>query len=93
MWVVFWNAITAHGGCALITADHGNADQMLEEDGKSPVYSTQHQSGSAGTGWGRDDSVKALSEGGVLADLAPTMLELLGLEQPAEMTGHSLLVK
>ena len=37
--------------------------------------------------------VKALSAGGVLADLAPIMLELLGLDKPAEMTGHSLLVK
>ena len=35
----------------------------------------------------------ALAEGGVLADLAPTMLDLLGLEQPEEMTGHSLIVK
>lgn len=86
------DAITAHGGCALITADHGNADQMLEEDGKSPF--TAHSTNPVPLALvGRDDSVKALSEGGVLADLAPTMLELLGLEQPAEMTGHSLLVK
>ena len=86
------DAITAHGGCALITADHGNADQMLEEDGKSPF--TAHSTNPVPLALvGRDDSVKALSEGGVLADLAPTMLELLGLAQPTEMTGHSLLVK
>ncbi|MDO4668804.1 MAG: 2,3-bisphosphoglycerate-independent phosphoglycerate mutase [Butyricicoccus pullicaecorum] len=86
------DAITAHGGCALITADHGNADQMLEEDGKSPF--TAHSTNPVPLALvGRDDSVKALAEGGVLADLAPTMLDLLGLAQPAEMTGHSLLVK
>lgn len=86
------DAITAHGGCALITADHGNADQMLEEDGKSPF--TAHSTNPVPLALvGRDDSVKALSEGGVLADLAPTMLDLLGLAQPTEMTGHSLLVK
>ncbi len=86
------DAITAHGGCALITADHGNADQMLEADGKSPF--TAHSTNPVPLALvGRDSSVKALAEGGVLADLAPTMLDLLGLEQPAEMTGHSLLVK
>lgn len=84
-------ALKAHGGCALITADHGNADQMLEADGKSPF--TAHSTNPVPLALvGRDD-VKALAEGGVLADLAPTMLDLLGLEQPEEMTGHSLLVK
>lgn len=84
-------ALKAHGGCALITADHGNADQMLEADGKSPF--TAHSTNPVPLALvGRDD-VKALAEGGVLADLAPTMLDLLGLEQPDEMTGHSLLVK
>ena len=84
-------ALKAHGGCALITADHGNADQMLEADGKSPF--TAHSTNPVPLALvGRDD-VKALAEGGVLADLAPTMLDLLGLAQPDEMTGHSLLVK
>ena len=85
------DALLAHGGCALVTADHGNADQMLEADGKSPF--TAHTTNPVPLALvGRDD-VKALAEGGVLADLAPTMLDLLGLEQPEEMTGHSLIVK
>ena len=85
------DALLAHGGCALVTADHGNADQMLEADGKSPF--TAHTTNPVPLALvGRDD-VKALAEGGVLADLPPTMLDLLGLEQPEEMTGHSLIVK
>lgn len=84
-------ALKAHGGCALITADHGNADQMLEADGTSPF--TAHTTNPVPLALvGRDD-VKALSEGGVLADLAPTMLDLLGLDKPEEMTGHSLIVR
>lgn len=84
-------AIAAQGGCALVTADHGNADQMLDADGKTPF--TAHSTNPVPLVLvGRDD-IKQLSEGGVLADLAPTMLDLLGIEQPAEMTGHSLLVR
>ncbi len=85
------DALTAKGGAALITADHGNADQMLEDDGVSPF--TAHSTNPVPLVLvGRDD-VKALAAGGVLADLAPTMLELLGLDKPEEMTGKSLLVK
>ena len=85
------DALLAKGGAALITADHGNADQMLEDDGASPF--TAHSTNPVPLVLvGRDD-VKALSAGGVLADLAPTMLELLGLDKPEEMTGKSLIVK
>ena len=85
------DALTAKGGAALITADHGNADRMLEDDGVSPF--TAHSTNPVPLVLvGRDD-VKALAAGGVLADLAPTMLELLGLDKPEEMTGKSLLVK
>ena len=83
-------ALKAAGGCALITADHGNADQMLDVDG-SPF--TAHSTNPVPLAAVGCKDVKALSAGGVLADLAPTMLELLGLDKPAEMTGHSLLVK
>lgn len=84
------DALAAAGGCALITADHGNADQMLDVDG-SPF--TAHSTNPVPLAAVGCKDVKALATGGVLADLAPTMLELLGLEQPVEMTGHSLLVK
>jgi 2,3-bisphosphoglycerate-independent phosphoglycerate mutase len=80
-------AVHERGGVCVITADHGNADHMLEPDG-SP--NTQHSLNpvplivtSAG--------VSLRQEGGILADVAPTMLEVLGIEQPAQMTGRSLI--
>ncbi len=77
------------GGTALITADHGNAEQMIGESGE-PF--TAHTSNPV---WLvlMDDSRKdvKLREGGKLADLAPTMLDILGLPKPKEMTGESLL--
>ena len=84
-------ALLAKGGTALITADHGNADRMLEDDGVTPF--TAHSTSPVPLALVGRDNIKALAEGGVLADLAPTMLELLGLDKPEEMTGKSLLVK
>lgn len=81
------DAVAQSGGVLVLTADHGNADNMLEPDG---TPNTAHSLNpvplivvAAGTG--------PLRAGGVLADVAPTILELLGHEQPAEMTGRSLL--
>jgi 2,3-bisphosphoglycerate-independent phosphoglycerate mutase len=74
------------GGACLVTADHGNAEQLLEADGVSPH--TAHTTNPVPlvlTLAGR--SLRP----GELRDLAPTTLELLGLEQPVEMTGRSLL--
>ncbi|MDR3767238.1 MAG: 2,3-bisphosphoglycerate-independent phosphoglycerate mutase [Butyricicoccus sp.] len=85
------DALLAKGGAALITADHGNADRMLEDDGVTPF--TAHSTSPVPLALVGRENIKALAEGGVLADLAPTMLELLGLDKPAEMTGKSLLVK
>lgn len=83
------DALLAKGGCALITADHGNADKMYEEDG-SPF--TAHTTNPVPLVLiGKDDC--KLKDGGVLADLAPTMLDILGVEKPEEMTGKSLFVK
>ena len=80
------DAILAKGGAALITADHGNADKMMEADG-SPF--TAHTTNPVPLiAVGVDGK---LAEGGVLADLAPTMLDIMGVPQPAEMTGKSLL--
>jgi len=79
-------AVHATGGACIVTADHGNADEMLEPDG-SP--DTAHSLNpvpfvvTAGAG--------ALEDDGILADVAPTALALLGIEQPEAMTGRSLL--
>ena len=81
------DAILKQGGAALITADHGNADQMYEPDG-SPF--TAHTTNLVPLILVNVDA--SLKEHGKLADLAPTMLDILGLEQPAEMTGESLLI-
>ena len=82
------DAILKQGGAALITADHGNADQMYELDG-SPF--TAHTTNLVPLILVNEDA--SLKENGKLADLAPTMLDILGLDQPAEMTGESLLKK
>ncbi len=81
-------ALLAHGGAALITADHGNADQMYEPDGSPFTAHTTNPVPLLLVG-----AEGSLREGGRLADLAPTLLDILGLEKPVEMTGQSLLVK
>ena len=83
------DAILKMGGQCLITADHGNVDQMLDADGVTPV--TAHSTNPVPLVMVGHEG--KLAEGGVLADLAPTMLDMMGIPQPAEMTGHSLLVK
>jgi 2,3-bisphosphoglycerate-independent phosphoglycerate mutase len=79
-------AVNASGGVCVVTADHGNADHMLEPDGSPntahslspvPLVLTLPR--------------VSLREGGILADVAPTVLELLAVEQPSEMTGRSLI--
>jgi 2,3-bisphosphoglycerate-independent phosphoglycerate mutase len=74
------------GGTCLVTADHGNAEQMLEADGVSPF--TAHTTNPVPLIL-TDRDVR-LREGGELKDLAPTALQLLGLDKPDEMTGNSL---
>ena len=81
--------ILEKGGAAFITADHGNADQMWEADGKPFTAHTTNPVPFVAVNTG----AKALREGGRLADIAPTMLEVLGLPQPPEMDGVSMLVK
>jgi 2,3-bisphosphoglycerate-independent phosphoglycerate mutase len=80
------SAVHERGGACVITADHGNADHMLEPDG-SP--NTAHSLNPVPLIVTAD--VPALRDGGILADVAPTVLDLLGQQQPAEMTGRSLL--
>lgn len=80
------DALLAKGGVALITADHGNADQMYEPDGSPFTAHTTNRVPLLVAGMDCE-----LADDGVLADLAPTMLKILGLPQPAEMTGKSLI--
>ncbi len=81
-------ALDKVGGVALITADHGNAEKLADEEGKPftahttnlvPIVLTSHD--------------YELRDGGILSDIAPTMLELLGVEIPKDMTSSSLLIK
>ena len=83
------DAILAKGGVALITADHGNADKMYEADGSPFTAHTTNPVPFIVVGAGQ----KTLrTEGGVLADLSPTILKLMELPQPKEMTGQSLIL-
>ncbi|MBL0224630.1 MAG: 2,3-bisphosphoglycerate-independent phosphoglycerate mutase [Geobacteraceae bacterium] len=83
------NRVQELGGVILITADHGNAEQMQDENGE-PF--TAHTTNPVWLVLVDDSRVGArLREGGRLADIAPTMLKILGLPQPPEMTGESLL--
>ncbi len=79
------DAIHAKGGTAIVTADHGNADEVTTQDG-APM--TAHTTNPVPVIVTKSEIV--LREGGKLADLAPTMLKLLQVEQPAEMTGTPL---
>jgi 2,3-bisphosphoglycerate-independent phosphoglycerate mutase len=79
-------AVQATGGALVITADHGNADNMLEPDGSPNTAHSLNPVPLVVTVEGL-----ALRDGGILADVAPTVLALLGVEQPGEMTGRSLL--
>lgn len=82
--------IKALGGVAIVTADHGNFEKMI--DGSPDCPHTAHTVGDVPLIVFDDDfKGKTLVEGGTLADVAPTLLALMELEQPAEMTGRSLL--
>jgi 2,3-bisphosphoglycerate-independent phosphoglycerate mutase len=80
-------AVTAAGGVCLITADHGNAEQMVEADGVSPH--TAHTTNPVPLIV--TERGASLRQGGELADLIPTALELLGLTKSSQMTGDSLI--
>ncbi|MBR6663342.1 MAG: 2,3-bisphosphoglycerate-independent phosphoglycerate mutase [Alphaproteobacteria bacterium] len=84
-------AIKNVGGVMIVTADHGNAEKMLDEKTGQPY--TAHTVGKVPAILVNDKSGTTSLKDGCLADIAPTILELLNIEQPKEMTGHSLLVK
>ena len=82
-------AVLNAGGCAFLTADHGNAEKMMNPDGTPFTAHTTNVVPFVAVGCG---DVK-LREGGCLADIAPTMLPYIGLSVPAEMTGKSIIVE
>ena len=82
------DAILSVGGKALITADHGNCDYMYEPDGTPFTAHTTNPVPLIAVG---DDSICFLENNGKLCDIAPTMLDMMGLPKPAEMTGHTLI--
>ena len=80
-------AIDEMGGVLLITADHGNADKMVDDDGEPFTAHTTNPVPFCVVGY-----PCKLREGGVLADIAPTMLKIMDLPQPEEMTGKSIIL-
>lgn len=80
------DAVLAKGGAVLLTADHGNADKMYEDDGSPFTAHTTNPVPLVVIGAG---DVKLRADG-VLADLSPTMLKMMGMPKPAEMTGKSI---
>jgi 2,3-bisphosphoglycerate-independent phosphoglycerate mutase len=82
-------AVTQAGGELLITADHGNVEEMFDESNNQPH--TQHTTLPVPLVYAGQRQL-SLDSDGSLADIAPTMLTLMGLQQPAEMTGRSLVL-
>jgi 2,3-bisphosphoglycerate-independent phosphoglycerate mutase len=85
--IIEWT--TKHGGDLIITADHGNADMILTDDGKPH---TAHTTNLVPVGI-NNKAFTLMKTGGKLGNLAPTILDLLGLEKPAEMTEPSLIIR
>lgn len=81
------DAVRARGGIVCITADHGNADQMIDPETKD-VFTAHTTNPVPFIVAGKDCTLR---EGGRLADIAPTLLDIMGLQKPAEMTGESLI--
>jgi 2,3-bisphosphoglycerate-independent phosphoglycerate mutase len=82
-------AVHETGGACIVTADHGNADHMLEPDGSPNTAHSLNPVPLVVTVPG----VRLRDQDGILADVAPTVLDLLGIAQPAAMTGRTLLLE
>lgn len=85
------DAVKEMDGVLFICADHGNAEQLIDEETGEPF--TAHTTNPVPFILVNADPAYKLREGGCLADIAPTLIELMGMQQPAEMTGKSLLTK
>ncbi len=85
------DAVKAQNGTMFICADHGNADMMIDYETGEPW--TAHTTNPVPFILVNYDEAYTLKEGGCLADIIPTLIECMGEEQPAEMTGKSLLIK
>ena len=83
-------AVKEAGGVLFICADHGNAEKMIDYETGAPH--TAHTTNPVPFILVNYDDGYTLREGGCLADIAPTLLEIMGLPQPKEMTGKSLLI-
>lgn len=84
-------AIKEADGAMFICADHGNAEQLVDYETGAPF--TAHTTNQVPFILVNYDPAYTLREGGCLADIVPTMIEIMGMEQPVEMTGKSLLVQ
>lgn len=85
-------AFTAKGGTVFITADHGNCETMWDDTNNQPH--TQHTLNKVPfIAIDPNKTIKSMRAGGKLADIAPTLLEVLGIEKPEQMTGKSLIEK
>ena len=84
-------AVVEMGGSMFICADHGNAEQLVDYETGAPF--TAHTTNEVPFILVNYDEAYTLREGGCLADIIPTLIEIMGKEQPAEMTGKSLLIK
>ena len=85
-----YDALMEKNGQMFICADHGNAEKLVDADG-SPF--TAHTTNPVPFILVNYDEAYTLREGGCLADIVPTLIEMMGMEQPKEMTGKSLLIK
>ncbi len=84
-------ALKSVDGTMFICADHGNAEQMVDYETRAPF--TAHTTNEVPFLLVNYDPAYTLREGGCLADIVPTLIEIMGKEKPAEMTGKSLLIK
>ena len=84
-------AVKEIGGVLFICADHGNAEQLIDEATGEPF--TAHTTNQVPFILVNYDEAYTLREGGCLADIIPTLIEIMGKAQPAEMTGKSFLVR